>query len=220
MTTFTYKRRAGYHWRQQLIIGIDFDGTIFKWGKFPTIGEPVPLAIETIKELLAAGHTIVIWTCRDGDSLIQAKQKLQENNIYIEYFNQLPNQEHLSSKLDVDIQIDDKTAGCPLIVEFGQNKPYVDWEEIRALISPIRRLKLKDIQDYEIDIHESNGYDYAEGSICKAWDKNGIELTDEEIEWLNEVGSTDEIQSLVLEQAQENAISRAEWLYDAAKEVP
>jgi len=214
-----YKTQQGFCPSKKLTIGVDFDGTLFKWTTYPDIGEPVPLALETIKELQAAGHEIVIWTCRHDGGLEMAKEKLKKHDIEIGWYNYLPDQEHLSAKLDVDFLIDDKTVGCPLIYEFGQRKPYVDWEKIRELIAPIRRLTLEDIEDYEIDVMASNGYDYSEGGICKAWDKAGNELTADELDWLNEVGSPDAIQEIVMEHAREKAIDAAENMMDAARDA-
>ena len=45
------------------IIGIDFDGTIVEH-EYPLIGNPVPGALETMKDLIASGHKIILWTMR------------------------------------------------------------------------------------------------------------------------------------------------------------
>ena len=47
------------------IIGIDFDGTIVEH-KYPEIGNPVPGALETMKDLIQQGHKIILWTMRSG----------------------------------------------------------------------------------------------------------------------------------------------------------
>ncbi len=46
-----------------MILAIDFDGTIVEH-KYPQIGAEIPGACETIRDLYAAGHKIIIWTCR------------------------------------------------------------------------------------------------------------------------------------------------------------
>lgn len=46
-----------------MIFAVDFDGTICKMA-FPDIGEEIGGAINTLTDLQAAGHKIIIWTCR------------------------------------------------------------------------------------------------------------------------------------------------------------
>lgn len=63
-----------------MIIAIDFDGTIVK-NAFPEIGEPLPGAIDTIRDLQAAGHHIIIWTCREGKHLADAYKWLSMQGV-------------------------------------------------------------------------------------------------------------------------------------------
>lgn len=118
------------------IIAVDFDGTIFKKIKFPGIGEPVPGAIETIKALKAAGHEVVLWTCRKGKHLELAKERLSTVGLEFDYYNEHPAQDHLSNKLDADIFIDDKGAGCPVVevTSAGKTEKYVSWTGIQAIL--------------------------------------------------------------------------------------
>lgn len=48
-----------------MIISIDFDGTIVR-ERWPDIGSPLPGALAAIRKLHAAGHTIIINSCRAG----------------------------------------------------------------------------------------------------------------------------------------------------------
>lgn len=63
-----------------MIIAIDFDGTICR-GIFPQIDGQQPYAGEVITRLHAAGHYIIIWTCRTGDHLLEAINWLLEQEI-------------------------------------------------------------------------------------------------------------------------------------------
>ena len=49
-----------------MVIGVDFDNTICI-DEWPEIGALIPGAIETIKELQAKGHKIVLYTQRNDD---------------------------------------------------------------------------------------------------------------------------------------------------------
>ena len=63
-----------------MIIAIDFDGTIAEH-KFPEIGKPIPCMKQIIKELKEDGHELILWTCRVGEKLEEAKQWLKENGL-------------------------------------------------------------------------------------------------------------------------------------------
>jgi len=62
---------------KKLTISIDFDGTIVEH-KFPAIGEPMPGAFETMKDLQAAGHRLILWTCREDYWYLISKQFLTD----------------------------------------------------------------------------------------------------------------------------------------------
>ena len=44
-----------------MIIAVDFDGTIVEH-KYPKIGKELPFAIETLLDLKADGHQLILWT--------------------------------------------------------------------------------------------------------------------------------------------------------------
>jgi len=50
-----------------MLISVDFDGTICKH-KFPEIGELLDGAAETLRDLGAAGHILILNTCREDES--------------------------------------------------------------------------------------------------------------------------------------------------------
>ncbi|HAQ21131.1 MAG TPA: hypothetical protein DCR40_18140 [Prolixibacteraceae bacterium] len=47
-----------------MILAIDFDGTIAV-DRFPEIGKPIPQAFDTLSHFKAAGHKLILWTCRE-----------------------------------------------------------------------------------------------------------------------------------------------------------
>ena len=48
-----------------MLIAVDFDGTVVEHA-YPDIGEELPHAVEVLKELVEAGHQIILWTCREN----------------------------------------------------------------------------------------------------------------------------------------------------------
>lgn len=112
------------------VIAIDFDGTIVEH-KYPAIGAPIKGAIETIKELQARGHKIILWTMRSGKELDEAVAYLQENGITPWSVNQNPEQDWSTSpKAYAQIYIDDAALGCPLEKKCF-DRPMVYWPAVR-----------------------------------------------------------------------------------------
>lgn len=73
---------SGYGW-----IGVDLDGTLAKyesWVDEMHIGEPIPLMVERIRQWLAEGHEVRIFTARVGPkgkathTPEQIKQRIRE----------------------------------------------------------------------------------------------------------------------------------------------
>lgn len=99
----------------QLIIAIDFDGTIVD-DKYPEIGALKPKAAEVIRALKQRGDYIIIWTCRTGDHLLQAINYLIHHNIPFDAVNaHNPDNFKLygnaAAKVYADHYIDDKGIG-------------------------------------------------------------------------------------------------------------
>lgn len=54
-----------------LVYAIDFDGTLCR-NAWPDIGPPRMTVIQAVKDVQADGNKIILWTCREGESLIAA----------------------------------------------------------------------------------------------------------------------------------------------------
>lgn len=102
-----------------MIIAIDFDGTIVEH-RFPEIGKEKEGAIESLKKLKELGHRLILWTCRDGQYLVDAIKWLNERGLEFEAYN--CNVEDLgfqtSHKIYADLYIDDRSN-------------FRSWEQIR-----------------------------------------------------------------------------------------
>lgn len=96
-----------------MVIAVDFDGTIVEH-KYPKIGKPIPFAIETLKQLKADGHMLLMWTVREGELLQEAIDYVESNGIpFYAYNKNYPEEDVLSAsrKLNADIFIDDRNVG-------------------------------------------------------------------------------------------------------------
>lgn len=98
-----------------MIIAIDFDGTLHN-GKYPGIGSPDNDASRVIQILRSEGHYIIIWTCREGQTLLEAINWMLEQNIPFDRINDHePGNKAkyggLARKVYADIYIDDHQVG-------------------------------------------------------------------------------------------------------------
>lgn len=96
-----------------MVIAVDFDGTVVEHA-YPKIGKPIPFAIETLKHLQEDGHTLIMWTVRDGDLLQEAIDYVEKNGVkYFAYNKNYPEEDVATAprKLNADIFIDDRNVG-------------------------------------------------------------------------------------------------------------
>ena len=99
-----------------MVIAVDFDGTIVKH-RYPSIGEELPFATETLKKLASEGHRLILWTVREGRLLDEAVAFCRERGLEFYAVNRdYPEEEkgknnHFSRKLKADLWIDDRNLG-------------------------------------------------------------------------------------------------------------
>ncbi len=109
-------------------IAVDFDGTIVEH-RYPDIGEIIPGAFEVLRELQENGHTLILWTVRDGIDLQAAIDFCIDHGIMFYAANEsFPDEEfnkYISRKVDVDIFIDDRNIGG-----------FIGWDKIREILIP------------------------------------------------------------------------------------
>lgn len=113
------------------VIAVDFDGTIAR-ENWPQVGDLIHKAKRVLKAFKERGGTILIWTCREGEYLEDARRFLIENDIPFDKLNS--NSDELldrygidSRKLGADMYIDDKD---PL----SQYHGYVDWDLVEMIL--------------------------------------------------------------------------------------
>lgn len=111
-------------------IAIDFDGTIVEH-KYPSIGKEKPFAVETLKQLSAEGHQLILWTVRSGDLLQEAVDWCASRGLHFYAVNSnfpadalFTGRSDGSPKIMADVFIDDANlGGLP------------EWGDIYALIT-------------------------------------------------------------------------------------
>jgi hypothetical protein len=119
-----------------MIIGIDFDGTLVDH-QFPKLGKAVPGAIETCHALIAAGHQLILWTMRSGETLSDAEGWCQVHGIALYGINRNPDQKWSTSpKAYCHVYIDDAALGCPLVRRGHMDgaRDWVDWPTVREML--------------------------------------------------------------------------------------
>lgn len=95
-------------------IAVDFDGTVVD-NAYPKIGKVKPFAFETLKQLMADGHTLILWTCRQGSLLDQAVEFCKAAGVVFyavnsNYPEESPS-DNLARKITADLFIDDHNFG-------------------------------------------------------------------------------------------------------------
>jgi hydroxymethylpyrimidine pyrophosphatase-like HAD family hydrolase len=97
------------------IFAIDLDGTIWK-EEYPGIGEIFDEAVKTIKEIKLLGHTIILWSCREGKLLQEALEVINKYNIPYDFVNEnIPERIKFYNsdcrKIGADFIVDDRNIG-------------------------------------------------------------------------------------------------------------
>jgi hypothetical protein len=99
-----------------MIIAVDFDGTIVEH-RYPAIGPELPFAIDTLRQLAAEGHRLILWTVREGQYLDDAVEFCRSRGLEFYAVNRdYPEEEpernnRFTRKLKADLWIDDRNLG-------------------------------------------------------------------------------------------------------------
>ena len=99
-----------------MIIAVDFDGTIVEH-RYPAIGKELPFAIDTLRQLAAEGHRLILWTVREGQYLDDAVAFCRDRGLEFYAVNRdYPEEEpernnRFTRKLKADLWIDDRNLG-------------------------------------------------------------------------------------------------------------
>lgn len=69
------------------IIAVDFDGTIFT-DEYPNVGKPIWKTINYCKSEQAKGAILILWTCRNGQDLVEAVAQCEIVGLHFDYVNE------------------------------------------------------------------------------------------------------------------------------------
>lgn len=116
------------------LIAVDFDGTCVTH-MYPEIGADVG-AVPVLKELVEAGHKLILWTMRSDTTLEQAVSWFKSHDIPLYGINKNPQQFSWtrSPKAYAQLYLDDAALGIPLKRRKGQDRPFVNWEKVRKML--------------------------------------------------------------------------------------
>jgi len=113
-------------------IVVDFDGTVVTHD-YPLVGNDIG-AIPVLKELVAKGHNLILFTMRSGEHLQDAVDWFSARGIDLYGVQTNPTQHQWtdSPKAYGQIIIDDAALGCPLLLDVTvSGRPFVDWIDVR-----------------------------------------------------------------------------------------
>lgn len=106
----------------EMVIAIDYDGTITDDTPFPKLATIRPEALLYIPLLYNKGYKLILWTARKEEYYAQAVERLKEIGLY-KYFDFQYGDYGVTGKLVADFYIDDRSSMGPL-----------DWNKIYKYI--------------------------------------------------------------------------------------
>lgn len=96
-----------------MIIAVDFDKCLSLNADYPDIGQPNISLMSILNRLQLHGHTIVLWTCREGKELSEAVEWLDTNGFRPDYVNcNVPWLGFDCRKIAADWYIDDRAINA------------------------------------------------------------------------------------------------------------
>lgn len=114
------------------IIAVDFDGTCVTH-EYPEVGRDIGAA-PVLKDLVAAGHKLILWTMRSDGPLQDAVDWFAKNQIPLYGVQKNPAQGSWtkSPKAYAQVYIDDAALGAPLLPgQMPDERPFIDWNFVR-----------------------------------------------------------------------------------------
>lgn len=108
-----------------MIVAVDFDGVLCR-DEFPQIGEPNYEVVSLVREIIDAGHEVVLWTSRADDRLVEAVRWCEDRGLrFCAVNDNAPSNKaeygHLypsgTRKVYADVYLDDKSVEFRSLVD-------------------------------------------------------------------------------------------------------
>lgn len=120
-----------------MIIAVDFDG-VLNACEYPNVGVLVADAKKGMQWLHDEGHTLILWTCREGDDLLRAINFLLERGVPFDGVNcnvrsNIEKHSNDSRKVCADLYLDDRNLGG-----------FPGWEEVMIMLKEGENRRLND----------------------------------------------------------------------------
>ena len=93
---------------ENILIAVDFDGTITKEDKFPNKEYEIdPVAVQWLRRLQNEGAKLILWSCRGADEKVL--QNLKERGLVFDYVDEDNGLRSHQRKINADFYIDDRS---------------------------------------------------------------------------------------------------------------
>lgn len=161
-------------------IAVDFDGTCVTHA-YPELGLDIG-AVPVLKQLIAHGHKLILYTMRSSEYLEAAEQWFKNHNINLYAVNENPSQKSwsLSPKVYAHLYIDDAALGCPLIYNNEiSDRPFVDWKAVeellkrKLLISSLPTVTSQEIEEATVAPDTDENFEFVDWLRSNVHFKNG-----------------------------------------------
>lgn len=126
-----------------MIVAVDFDGILCE-DRFPCIGKPNYEMVSFVRQLIDAGHEVVLWTCRVEDRLEEALAWCEDRGLHFCAVNEnapsnLEQYGTNSRKVYADVYLEDR---CPWFFEHDMySRRYTaPYDAVETTIDKARRM--------------------------------------------------------------------------------
>ena len=106
-----------------MVFAVDFDGTL-SYGQWPEVGVANEGLIDFLKKRKNQGDKLILWTCREGETLDKAVAWCHEHGLEFDAVNDnlpeiIEQYQWNSRKISCDFYIDDKAITEKMYKLFG-----------------------------------------------------------------------------------------------------
>lgn len=135
--------------KDRIPITVDFDGTLCYPHAYPLIIEENKPCFDVLRKWQEMGCMIILNTMRGGQSLKEAIEWCGEKGFEFDAVGRNPTQDEWCEdgvwKCYSMLDIDDRNAGCPMVVDENDRRGHVDWNKIDEEYTPRIKKLIRDL---------------------------------------------------------------------------